>query len=68
MEVPAGQVNLRGSFRRLASNVLEPMFHPECIQIDTKVQKVYKYKNCHHVLFEILLNKNLSLSLCYYLP
>ena len=28
MEVPARQVNFRGSLPRSASNVLEPMLHP----------------------------------------
>ena len=34
MEVPAGQVNFRGSLPgRSASNVLEPMLHPDLLQI-----------------------------------
>ena len=28
VEVPAGQVNLRGSFPRSESDVLEPILHP----------------------------------------
>ena len=32
-EVPAGQVNLRGSFPCSASNVLEPMLHPALDQL-----------------------------------
>ena len=33
MEVLTEQVNLRGSLPRSASNVLEPMLHPESCQI-----------------------------------
>ena len=29
MEVPAGQVNFRGSLPRSKNNVLQPMLHPE---------------------------------------
>ena len=29
MEVPAGQVNFRGSLPRLANNVSQPMLHPD---------------------------------------
>ena len=31
MEVPAGQVNFRGSLLRSPSNILEPMLHPVCL-------------------------------------
>ena len=37
VEVPAGQVNLRGSLPHLASNVLVPMLQPENIYIEHRV-------------------------------
>ena len=40
MEVPAGQVNIRGGLPCLASNVLEPMLHPfYCDEIRNLPQK-----------------------------
>ena len=62
MEVPAGQVNFRGSLPRSAYNVYQPMLHPVQVQSQQSIetQQVYhgqiylhmtvvpkKWEECH---------------------
>ena len=43
VEVPAGQVNFRGSLPRAASNVLKPMFHPDIFYRDIRNSGVQQF-------------------------
>ena len=67
MEVPAGQVNFRGSLHRSKEKVLQPMLHPEmckkhaiiCIHASRELPVVFS-KCYHHISYFHMQEKNMA--------